>query len=189
MTIDFKGSHYPKSVILYAVLFYIRYGVSYRELEEIMAERGIEIDHATVNRWVVAFWPLIAANALARKKPTAISWRMDETYIKALGKWMYHYRAVDPDEETLDFMLTEHRDTAAARRFFKRTVAVELGEEGVQTSHLRVTQPEKIRHVNRLFLQSCITQQSGNQWVLTLIIFVGIGMCEFQLIPDPCNTA
>jgi len=122
MTIDFKGYQYPKSVILYAVFFYVRYGVSYRDLEEIMAERGVEVDHATLNRWVVKFSPLIAANAQVRKKPTAISWRMDETYIKVRGKWTYLYRAVDRDGQTLDFMLSERRDAAAARRFFKRAV-------------------------------------------------------------------
>ena len=120
--IDFKGNHFPKSVILYAVFFYVRYGVSYRDLEEIMAERGVEIDHATLNRWVVKFSPLIAANAQARKKPTAVSWRMDETYIKIRGEWTYLYRAVDREGETLDFMLSKRRDTGAARRFFKRAV-------------------------------------------------------------------
>ena len=123
MTVDFKGSHYPKSVILYAVFFYVRYGVSYRDLEEIMAERGVEIDHATLNRWVVKYARQIAANAQARKKPTACSWRMDETYIKVRGKWTYLYRAVDRDGQTLEFMLSENRDTAAARRFFKRAIA------------------------------------------------------------------
>ncbi len=122
MTIDFKGLQYPKSVNLYAVFFYLRYGVSYRDLEEIMAERGVKVDHATLNRWVVKYSPLIAANAQAQKKPTAISWRMDETYIKVRGKWTYLYRAVDRDGQTLDFMLSERRDTAAARRFFKRAV-------------------------------------------------------------------
>lgn len=122
MTIDFKGSHYPKSVILYAVFFYVRYGVSYRDLEEIMAERGVDVDHATLNRWVVKLSPQIAATAQTRKKPTAISWRMDETYIKVRGKWTYLYRAVDRDGQTLDFILSERRDTAAARRFFKCAV-------------------------------------------------------------------
>ena len=91
MTINFKGSHYPKTVILYAVFFYVRYAVSYRDLEEI----GVEVDHATLNRWVVKYAPLIAATAQARKRPTAVSWRMDETYIKVKGKWTYYYRAVD----------------------------------------------------------------------------------------------
>jgi putative transposase len=122
MPVDFKGNHFPKSVILFAVFFYVRYGVSYRDLEDIMAERGVEIDHATLNRWVVKFSPLIAANAQVRKKPTAHSWRMDETYIKVRGKWTYLYRAVDRDGQTLEFMLSERRDTAAARRFFKRPV-------------------------------------------------------------------
>ena len=119
---DFKGAHYPKSVILFAVFFYLRYPVSYRDLEEIMEERGVDVDHATLNRWVVNYSPLIAAKAQAKKRPTAISWRMDETYIKVRGKWMYHYRAVDRDGQTLDFMLSERRDKAAARRFFRRAI-------------------------------------------------------------------
>lgn len=69
MAIDFKGSHYPKSVILYAVFFYVRYAVSYRDLEEIMVERGVDIDHATLNQWVVKFAPLIAGQAQTRKRP------------------------------------------------------------------------------------------------------------------------
>lgn len=85
--IDFKGIHYPKSAILHAVFFYVRYAVSYRDLEEILAECGVTVDHATLNRWVVKFAPLIADRAQARKRPTAKSWRMDETYIKVTGRW------------------------------------------------------------------------------------------------------
>lgn len=120
--IDFKGTQFPKSVILHAVFFYVRYAVSYRDLEEIMAERGVTVDHATLNRWVVKFSPLIAANAQSRKRATANSWRMDETYIRVRGKWTYLYRAVDRDGQTLDFMLSERRDLAAARRFFKQAI-------------------------------------------------------------------
>jgi putative transposase len=87
-----------------------------------MAERGVEIDHATLNRWVVKLSLLIAAKAQARKKPTAVSWRMDETYIKVRGEWTYLYRAVDRDGKTLEFLLPKRRDTAAAGRFFKRAV-------------------------------------------------------------------
>ncbi|WP_434291236.1 IS6 family transposase [Celeribacter sp. SCSIO 80788] len=119
---DFKGVHYPKSVILHAVFFYLRYAVSYRELEEILAERGGTVDHATLNRWVVKFAPQIADSAQARKCSTATSWRMDETYIKVKGRCTYLYRAVNRDGKTLDFMLSERRDLAAARRFFRRAI-------------------------------------------------------------------
>jgi putative transposase len=120
--IDFKGTQFPKAVILHAVFFYVRYAVSYRDLEEIMVERGVTVDHATLNRWVVKFSPLIAANAQSRKRAAANSWRMDETYIRVRGKWTYLYRGVDQEGQTLDFMLSERRDLAAARRFFKQGI-------------------------------------------------------------------
>lgn len=129
--ISFKGVQFPRSVILYAVFFYVRYAVSYRDLEEIMEERGVIVDHATLNRWVVKFAPLIAASAQSRKRPTAKSWRMDETYIKVKGKWTYLYRAVDRDGQTLDFMLSERRDLASARRFFRRAMAANGGPDRV----------------------------------------------------------
>ena len=93
--ISFKGAHFPKEVILFAAFFYVRYTVSYRDLEEIMAERGVIVDHATLNRWVAKYSPLIANNARRRKAPVDRSWRMDETYIKVKGEWAYLYRAVD----------------------------------------------------------------------------------------------
>ena len=120
--VDFKGSHYPKDVVLYAVFFYVRDAVSYRDLEEIMAERGVAADHATLNRWVVKYSPLIACQARRRKSATSRSWRMDETYIQVKGKWTYFYRAVDKFGKTLDFMLSQHRDEAAASAFFTRMI-------------------------------------------------------------------
>lgn len=78
--ISFKGNHYPNDAILYAVFFYVRYSVSYRDLEEIMAERGVQVDHAAFNRWVVKFSPMIATDTQRRKLRTSKSWRMDETY-------------------------------------------------------------------------------------------------------------
>lgn len=106
MAIDFKGAHFPKSVILYAVFFYVRYPGSYRDLQEIMAERGVNVDHATLNRWVVRCAPQIADQAQ-----------------KVRSKWIYLYRAVDRDGQTLDFMLAERRNLGAARRFFKKAIA------------------------------------------------------------------
>jgi len=87
-----------------------------------MAERGVEVDHATLNRWVIKFSPLIAMEAHKRKQKTAVSWRMDETYIKVKGKWTYYYRAIDKFGKTLYFMLSEHRDEAAATAFFTRAI-------------------------------------------------------------------
>ena len=83
--ISFKGAQFPREVILFAVFFYVRYAVSYRDLEEIMAERGVSVDHATLNRWVARYSPLIANTARRRKAPVDRSWRMDETYIKVKG--------------------------------------------------------------------------------------------------------
>lgn len=121
--ISFKGCQFPRHVILHAVYFYLRYAVSLRDLEEILAERGVIVDHATLNRWVVKFSPMIANEAQKRKSKTANSWRMDETNIKVKGEWTYLYRAVDRDGQTLDFMLSERRNTAAATKFFANALS------------------------------------------------------------------
>tara|TARA_R110002073_G_scaffold216432_2_gene376634 strand:+ start:201 stop:587 length:387 start_codon:yes stop_codon:yes gene_type:complete len=115
------------------------YAVSYRDLEEIMVERGVEVDHATLNRWVVKYAPLIAATAQARKRPTAVSWRMDETYIKVKGKWAYYYRVVDKTDKTLDFTLSERRDKAAARRFSSGQLAPMVCRIGSSSTRAALT--------------------------------------------------
>jgi len=99
----------------YAVFFYLRYAVSYRDLEDIMAKRGVTVDHATLTRRVMVL-PRSAAQAQARKPPPATSRRMDETYIKVKGKWAYLCRALDRNGQTFDFMLSDRCDLAAARR-------------------------------------------------------------------------
>ncbi|MCG7522339.1 IS6 family transposase [Ruegeria sp. Ofav3-42] len=121
--ISLKGCHFPKDAVLYAVYFYLRYTVSYRDLEEIMAERGVQVDHATLNRWVVKYSPMIAVSAQSKKRPTLNSWRMDETYVRVRGNWMYLYRAVDKAGNTLDFMLSERRNRPAAARFFAKALS------------------------------------------------------------------
>jgi len=120
--ISFKGAHFPKDVVLFAVFFYVRYGVSYRDVEEIMEGRGVNVDHATLNRWVIKYSPLIALAAKKNKRAVAASWRMDETYIKVKGEWVYLYRAVDKFGDTVDFMLSEKRDEAAATAFFRQAI-------------------------------------------------------------------
>ncbi len=120
--ISFKGAHYPKDVILYAVFFYVRYAVSYRDLEDILEERGVSVDHATLNRWVIKYSASLALEAKKRKRSVSASWRMDESYIKVKGQWVYLYRAVDKFGDTIDFMLSEHRDEAAATAFFRQAI-------------------------------------------------------------------
>ena len=113
--ISFKGAHHPKSVILYAVYFYVRFAVSYRDLEEIMAERGVDVDHATLNRWVEKYANIIAVQAHRRKAQAGRSWRMDETYVKVKGRWMYLYRAIDKCGKTLDFPPNGFKPPASSR--------------------------------------------------------------------------
>ena len=114
--------HYPKHIILFAVFFYVRYGVSYRDPEDIMQERGVNVDHAKLSRWVVKYSPVIVQLAKKNRKLTSPSWRMDETYIKVKGRWCYYYRAIDKFGATLDFMLSTNRDEEAATRFFKQSI-------------------------------------------------------------------
>ena len=103
--ISFKGCHFPKDVILMGIRWYVSYPLSYRHVEELMEERGISLDHATVNRWVVKYSPALEAKFRIYKKPVGSSWRMDETYIKVKGEWTYYYRAVDKEGKTIDCQL------------------------------------------------------------------------------------
>ncbi|MEG3223871.1 IS6 family transposase [Vibrio gigantis] len=110
----FKGHHFPSEVILETVRYYLAYKLSYREIEEIQLERGVIVDHTTINRWVIKFTPVMENRARCRKKPAVSdSWRMDETYIKVKGKWGYYYRAVDKFENVIDYYLSPNRDEAA----------------------------------------------------------------------------
>lgn len=118
----FPGGHFPKCIVLQAVYWYLRYSLSYRDIEELMKERGVELDHATVQRWVVKYTPLLEIEFWKKKKAVGISWRMDETYIKAKGIWHYLYRAVDKEGNTIDFLLTRKRDKKAAKRFLIKAI-------------------------------------------------------------------
>jgi IS6 family transposase len=119
----FKGRHYQAEIILLCVRWYLRYALSYRDLEEMMAERGLKLDHSTIARWVLAYAPELEKRVKPQLKPTGDSWRVDETYIKVKGVWMYQYRAVDSAGHTLDFWFSATRDAVAAQAFFEKTLS------------------------------------------------------------------
>jgi len=125
----FKWRHYEVSVILLCVTWYLRYALSYRDLAEMMSERGLLIEHTTIYRWVQDYAPEIEQRSRPHLKKSNDSWRVDETYVKVRGKWMYLYRAVDSSGQTLDFQLNATRSKRAARRFFKKM----LGSSHVST--------------------------------------------------------
>jgi transposase, IS6 family len=118
----FKWRHFEGQIILLCVRWYLRYCLSYRDLEEIMAERGLGIDHTTIYRWVQRYAPELEKRCKPHLKQTTDSWRVDETYVKVKGQWLYLYRAVDSAGNTLEFLLSEHRDTQAAKRFLARAL-------------------------------------------------------------------
>src|ERR1035437_6707471 len=116
-----KGMRFPIDVIV-GIRWYAAYPLSYRHLEEIMQERGVFVDHSSINRWAIRFLPLLEKVFRKYKCPVGGSWRMDETYIKVKGVWKYLYRAVDKEGKTIDFLLTAKRDKAAAMRFFDKAM-------------------------------------------------------------------
>ncbi len=119
--INFKWRYFHKELILLVVRWYLAYSLSYRDLEEMMLERNIKVDHSTINRWVIQYATLLE-NELCRnyKRSVGVSWRMDETYIKIKGVWHYLYRAIDNIGNTVDFILSKIGDETAARNFFEK---------------------------------------------------------------------
>jgi transposase-like protein len=112
-----KRLHHPLDVMLLCVRWYVADPLSLRDLEEMMSERGLAVDHSTVHRWALKLLPILEKLFRQRKRPVGRSWRVDETYIKVNGRWTYLHRAVDKDGDTVDFLLRAHRDKAAARRY------------------------------------------------------------------------
>ena len=118
----FKGHCFPKALILQAVYMKLRFSLSYRDLEELLSIRGVQVDHATLQRWVFKFSPLIEKSFRKRKNIAGNSWRLDETYIKVKGEWKFLYRAVDKLGNTIDFLLTKRRNKTEAHKFICRAV-------------------------------------------------------------------
>jgi len=118
----FKWRQFEPAMIVASVNWYLRYSLSLRDVEELLIERGVSADHTTVWRWVQRYAAELEKRLRPRLKPTNKSWRVDETYIRVKGKWTYLYRAVDSTGATIDFLLSAHRDAAAAKRFFQKAL-------------------------------------------------------------------
>jgi transposase-like protein len=144
----FKGRHFDRSVILLCVRWYLAYGLSLRKLEEMMAERGISVDHATIHRWIIRYSPELLERFNARKRAVTGRWHMDETCIKVRGRWRYLYRAIDSNGDTVEFWFSEQRDLTAAKCFLNKALK-------------RHGRPERIvidgSQTNREAIRSCDT--------------------------------
>ena len=146
----FKRQHYPVDIIAQCVRWYLAYSLSLRNLEEMMAERGIIVDHSTLHRWVLRLVPLLNKAFRQHKRPVGRRWRMDETYIRVRGQWKYLYRAVDTEGQTIDFLLTARRDAAATLRFFRKAIrqhgepeVVTIDKSGANTAALAKLNADK----------------------------------------------
>ncbi|CDG96229.1 transposase (fragment) [Xenorhabdus bovienii str. puntauvense] len=145
----FKRLHYPVDIIAQCVRWYLAYALSLRNLEERMTERGVRV-HSTLSRWVIRLTPLLGKAFRRHKRPVARRWCMDETYIKIKGQWKYLYRAVDTSGQTIDFLLTANRDTAAALRFFRKALRhhgepdiITLDKSGANTAAIALLNTDK----------------------------------------------
>ena len=120
----FKGFRFPPEIIVLALRWYLRYGLSYRDVEELLGKRGIEVDHVTIYRWVQRFTPLLADAAGPCRHLVGDRWYVDETYVKVAGGWRYVYWAVDQHGQIIDVLVSTRRDLLAARRFFATALRV-----------------------------------------------------------------
>jgi IS6 family transposase len=156
---SFAGFRFPPEVILVAVRWYLRYGLSYRDVEELLTERGIAVDHVTVYRWVQRFTPLLIDAARPCRHRPGDRWFADEIYVKVAGRWVYLYRAIDQYGQVIAILVSEKRDLAATRRFFTRAL-----DHGSHPSAVTTDQaPAYPRVLDELVPAAChLTQQYGN---------------------------
>jgi transposase-like protein len=141
---SFKWRHFEAEIILVCVRWYLRYALSYRDLEELMRERGLHVDHTTIYRWVQRYAPELEKRCRPHLKMTTDSWRVDETYRKVKGVWVYLYRAVDSQGNTLEFLFSPTRDAEAAKHFFCKALHV----TATLTPQERLVQPTVSAHLN-----------------------------------------
>ena len=156
---SFAGFRFPPDVITVAVRWYLRYGLSYRDVEELLAERGVEVDHVSVFRWVQRFTPLLIDAARPCRHTSGDRWFVDETYAKVAGRWVYLYRAIDQFGQVIDVLVSEKRDLEATRRFF--TQALGHSSRPIEVSTDRA--PTYPRVLDELLPSAChVTEQYAN---------------------------
>jgi IS6 family transposase len=161
------GYRFPREVIAVAVRWYLRYGLSYRDVEELLAERGVEVDHVTIYRWVQTFTSEFIDSARPSRHSTGDRWFVDETYVKVAGRWTYLYRAIDQHGQVMDVLVSERRDAAAARAFFTRALVHGPSPIEVTTDRAPVY-PRVIdeiapaaRHVNEQYANNAVETDHG----------------------------
>ena len=157
----FKHHRFPKSIILQAVYFKLRFTLSYRDVEELLQIRGVEVDHSTIQRWVFKFSPEVEKNMNKRKRKVGSSWLMDETYIKVGGKDRYLYRAVDKFGNTVDFLLTKRRMKGSAQKFLNKAIGnnskprvINIDKSGANKSGIRSINRELLT-VKKIKIRQC----------------------------------
>ena len=156
---NFKGSQFEREIILWAVRWYVAYPISYRQLEEMMGERGVIVDHSTLNRWVIKYAPELEKVFRRRQCSVGRSWRMDETYVKIKGKSAYLYRAVDKEGHTIDFLLTPTRDRDAAAAFLHKAIRTQGLPEKI-TIDQSGSNTAAIKHYNKIHKTAIIIRHS-----------------------------
>jgi len=164
----FAGFRFPAEVIVVGVRWYLRFNLSYRDIEELLAERGVEVDHVSVFRWVHRFAPLLIDAARFCRHSPGDRWFVDETYVKVGGVWRYVYRAIDQHGQVIDVLLSTRRDTTAARQFFTRALATlkvkptEVGTDAAAVYPLVLDEliPSAWHHVER-YLNNPIEAEHG----------------------------
>ena len=185
----FKHHRFPKSIILQAVYFKLRFTLSYRDVEELLQIRGVEVDHSTIQRWVFKFSPEVEKNMNRRKRQVGSSWRMDETYIKVGGKDRYLYRAVDKFGNTVDFLLTKRRMKGSAQKFLNKAIGnnskprvINIDKSGANKSGIRSINRElmtvkKIKIRQCKYLNNIVEQDHRN---IKRRISIDTGFKEFE---------
>ena len=181
----FTGFRFPVDVIVLAVRWYLRFGLSYRDVEELLSERGVEVDHVTVYRWVLRFAPLLAEAARPCRHAIGDRWQVDETYVKVAGQWRYVYRAIDQFGQVIDVFVSTRRNATAAHRFFERAVGTTKVRpaEGTVASGPKV--PPAGSRVEPFPVQTAVGSAQSNQfwhhrWRLGALVEVA-GLSDRQM--------